>query len=132
MSKLFPVHGEFSIQLNGDLVTVKCFGEWNVECARELSEKVKTLVQASSLKSYRCLSYLIDFLPTLEAMAEIKAITEWGIEHGLIREAIIIDGPTLGNQLVQDFGAAKTDIYEKRVFTSEQEALEWVNTQLNA
>jgi hypothetical protein len=126
MAKLSK-HGDFDIEVSGNVVCATLSGSWNSQTAEEFSRQL--IIQASPLKggSWGHLVLLEGWdLGVPEIVPVIEELVTWCIEHGLTRAAQVYSSSMIKQYQLNEMVVEKFGEFQRNSFENQHEAESWL------
>ena len=123
----FEAHGKYDFSVQGEIIIIRAFQAWNVECLKVFFEAYKAIVLEQKFKQFGVLIDLRKFegAPP-EVIRDFEQISRWTLARGQIARAQIIDSA------FKEFIINKTlegkDFFPIQSFVDEAGALAWLKS----
>lgn len=83
-------HGNWKLEWQGEVLTIRLFGAFNQEGLVELAEHVKSSIASHNISKWYLLEILdAEAMVTPEALAQLKALYDWYFASGCRSHALI-------------------------------------------
>jgi|GEM_PF-2532368 len=121
----FDVHGKYCFSIQGQIIKVKAFQTWNLECSQKFFEDYQLFVLAHKLQKFGAIADLRQFEGgTPEAITDFGRISQWAYDNGQIARAQVIDSQLKGYTLEKP-NDGKT-IFPIQNFDNVSQAMTWL------
>jgi len=124
--ELYGVHGDYSIQVQGEILITRFFQKWNLECAKDYFVKYKSFILAQKLSQWGALTDFSKFEgATPETILFMKeSVIPWAINNGQIARAHIVKN-SLTEYIINQSSQVE-NIYPTKPFKNETDAFSWL------
>lgn len=127
MTYIFNAHGEFTLDIEDDLLVLRAHGDWNKEASLKLQQQVQAAVNnAFNGQDFYILVCVTDWFPTHDSLAILSELTHWGLQNGLRAEALCIQGKLASEVIFKEILPIETDGYQRDNFSNEYAARDWL------
>lgn len=122
----YGCHGNFKLELVGNVLFQHLSGAWNKENALEYSQQVSILVSPIVNQPWALLNIITEWeLATPDCEPIIKSILEIGVDTGLTCEAVVnANGTVKIEQLNRTLPVNRS--FKRAFFTYDSDALNWL------
>jgi hypothetical protein len=130
---MFPAHGEFNIQLKGNILCFDIRGSWNLEAALAFKQQVSTIIKPLKGSRWSCFTILNDWeLATPDSEYTVARLIGRCIHYGLEQEALVLSEGTLKQQIYNKYpnpGISRDPNIEfkRQFFKKEKDAIQWLS-----
>jgi hypothetical protein len=129
MKKIFAPHGEFKLHISNNILIARLTGSWNQECAENFSEEFTTKIHSMNNLKWGHLVFLDNFeLSVPEVLPIISDLVIFCINNGLERAAQVYSQSRIKKMHIDTMVVEKHGNFERRIFTDQDEAIQWLNS----
>ncbi len=125
---MFDAHGKYDFEIRGEIVFIRLYQSWNLECSKHFFAAYKQLILEQKFEKY---GVLADFSKlegaTLDAIDYFQDISRWALGQGQVARAQCIDSRL--NQYIADIPTKDFKGFPIKNFENEDLALEWLRDQ---
>lgn len=126
---MFKAHGDFKLELRGNILLSHSYGAWNKETALEYVKEATALLAPVINQPWAIITHISDWeLATPDCDLIHKVIIGNAVKLGLSREAVV---NSKGQIKLEQFNLSLPDDnnFQRRIFEDEPAALQWLNQQ---
>ena len=88
----FTAHGNYDFSLQGQIIIVRAFNSWNLECSQSFFQDYKSFVRTHKLIRFGAMVDLRRFEGgTPQAIADFGRTSQWAYDNGQIARAQVLD-----------------------------------------
>ena len=123
----FDAHGKYDISVKGEIIIVRAYRAWNLECVKGFFKEYKAFVLKQNLKQFGALADLREFEGgTPEAINYYEEIAQWAYGENQIARAQVID-TSLKSYTLKKATVGK-DMFPIQNFSDHSQALAWLES----
>lgn len=127
MNTTFEEHGDYSLSVNGDILTIHASGAWNKEKSLAFSADCKALIQQQFTNDYFLVLLVTqDWLPTHDSIEILQDITSWSLERGLRAEAFCFSNILEAEVITKMISPHIGENFLRDSFNEETTAQDWL------
>jgi hypothetical protein len=132
---MFSEHGDFDVNLRGNILFLYIQGAWNIETSVAYQEAISEAIKPVIGKNWAAITLMDDWeLCTPDSESVLFEIIKDAISKGLTREAVVNSKGTIKLQLFEKYHNVKTPNdtnipFKRRIYQDEEEALQWLATE---
>jgi len=130
---MFPAHGEFDINLKGNILCLDIIGPWNYEASLSFKKEVSTIIEPLQGSKWACFTILSNWeLSTPDCENMVARLVGKCVHYGMEQEALVISEGTIKQQIYDKYPIPRINRdpnidFKRQFFKQETDAMQWLS-----